>query len=358
MLTKQIFRSSILTIVVSAVLLTYSTDLSAQTPPLADCSGSLCPGLIDDPVGYQMLMSTAYNSEQDYYLITAMSTYVVGLKLTPSGDPIGGRITLTPSTYVYGNSVTYNPDRNEFLLVWRAEPTEIYGRYLDGDGHPLGNIFRLGTGREPRVQYSTVSKRYLTLWSSFADGVHYRMVSGDSTAAQPLLSGDALILSGVYNGRVAYSSGSDKHLIVFVKEYEGNVIGQEVWGRLVSGTGTPLTGVLGIGVGARNQAGPEVGYSSSNDRFLVTYSDYDSPGQYPDIMANLVESNGAVGARFNTTAGFAGSDVTGPISYNEATSKFVASWFEPFCHSRIPSLSMSRAILLSRSFKRLNSASE
>lgn len=301
---------------------------SSQTCPVVPPTLELPPGRIRNPDGggLQLFQSIAYNSVQDYYLAIyrAGSPRVIGI--TPSGS-VTPEIVVGPNTFVQSVNLVYNPDKNEFLALWRNDtPTDVYGRYLDGNGQPLGNPFLIGSGADVRGAYSTSSKRYLVLYSGIGIGTRYRVVAGDSSAPSPLLSGPVVVDSTGFSARIAYGSGANQFLIVFVKDL-APPNRAEVWGRFVSGDGGSVGGVIGIGVGFDNQQVPEIAYSEAADNYLVSFEDW-AAGNPPDVRFHLVSSAGVVGSRKNLTGTPGLWDTPGAIAFNSATGKYVGTWFE------------------------------
>ena len=163
--------------------------------------GSAPPGRIRNPTaGLEQFQDIAYNSSQDHYFVVYKGGSPRGLRLLPNGS-VSSEIILGPSQNVQGVSIDYNPDRNEFLVVWRYDsPLDVWARYLDGNGNPIGNPFFVGSGgTEPRVRYSTGSQRYVIVFSGIGLGTHYAVVAGDSTSASPLLIGKTTIDAAAFS---------------------------------------------------------------------------------------------------------------------------------------------------------------
>ena len=316
----------------------------------------IAPGRIINPGGLQLKMAVAYNSENDEYFLTYAGTRdglaqpaALGARLSPSGTLLGTEVVLSPASFVQDVSVAYNPDRNEYLVVWRNDgPADIFGRYLDGNGNPIGGFFGIATSGDPEVDpeiaYSTVSKRYMVLWQENRSNIPtivYRMIDGDSTSGTPLIGGEVTVESGALSSEVAYGSVSNRFLVVFSKE---TFFGQGVFGMFVAGDGSGVTsGLLTLDNGPNNQQTPRIAYAPSNDRWLVTFADWEQAGSNSaDVNAVLVNSAGTVVKQFfivatpragNPVSG--GWDVPGDVAFNETTGTFFATWrLEPSAFGR------------------------
>jgi hypothetical protein len=273
-----------------------------------------------------MFQDIAYNSDQDHYLVVYQAGDTRGLILTPAGS-VGSEIFFGPNLGVADVMAEYNPDRNEFLVVWRYDdPLQVWGRYATGDGSPIGSPFLIGTGGvEPRVVYNSANQRYIVVFSGIGLGANYAVVNGDSTGT-PLLLGKTSIDPFAFNARVAYSPNSNKFLITYVRDFNPPTRA-EVWGTFLNGNGFGLTSPIGIATGVENQEYPEVGHGTLNDEFMVAYENW-AGGGYPDIHYRLVSASGSVGVQRNLTPGSGSWDVTGPIAYDPFSHEFVASYFD------------------------------
>ncbi len=298
---------------------------NAQTCPVVPYpANELPPGRVRNPPGLQFFQAIAYNSENDFSLVSYKAGDARALGVNPDGT-IRPEVSLGPNINVQDVALAYNPDRNEFLATWRYDnPTNLYGRYLDGNGQPLGTPFFIGSAQESRVAYSPNNDKYMVAYSGIGIGVKFRMVGGDSTVGG--LSPEVVVDSLGFSGRVAYSSATNRFLIVYVRDFSAPTRA-DVRGRLVAGDGGSFaSGVLGIGTGEDNQQIPEVGWAASTDQFMVTFEDW-SVGGYPDVRYHFVTSAGAVSSRFNLTSSGPAWDNPGPITFSSSTGKLVATYF-------------------------------
>ncbi len=97
--------------------------------------------------------------------------------LSPGGV-FSGEAAISGNIGVTHVAAAYNPEDGTFLAVYRdGEPPEIYGRYLTGNGMPIGNSFFIGPGGAPHVAFSPESGRYVVTWEQLTSGfVRYRVI--------------------------------------------------------------------------------------------------------------------------------------------------------------------------------------
>ena len=249
----------------------------------------------------------------------------------------------------YQPSVAFNPDANEYLVVWGGAsgnpPTvpvevEISGQRLDGStGAEVGVddflISQMGPPGDwgfaawnPDVVYNAVRQEYLVVFMGSDDAG--ALVSGEFEIYGQRLSGataqevgpDDFRISDVgsdgdtrfstWDPVVAWGSGADVYLVAWHGDDDaGGLVDYEfeVFGQLLDGTGTELgtndfrisfAGPDGdTSYGARS---PDVAYDAVRDEFLVVWGGSDDVGGFglgrDEIFAQrLMEAGGvAIGS--------------------------------------------------------------
>lgn len=219
---------------------------------------------------------------------------------TPTVTPTGPTPTptTTPTLWIKTEPVVaYNPDRDEYLIVWsdcrnnpgapydcvygKQDYSDIYARRLAGNGTPLGSDIAIATGRLgqrlPSVAYLPTNRTYLIAWQ--------------------------------------------QHKKDFMQEADPDrsfyLYGYDVFGQRLSETGALLGGAIRLSEQFGNPANPdpddhqwhpEVEPHPSDGSFLVAWHDGRTRQLYPDlyrddendrttfkdIHAQVVEANGAL----------------------------------------------------------------
>ncbi len=302
----------------------------AISPSFAE---EIAPGHILNPLGLQLNFTCAYNSENDEYLIagtgfnstsgTQPQAFVV--HLSPAGT-VSGVTYLSPSSLVQEHDIAYNPDRNEYIVVWRNDNLAGYATYLDGNGNEIGSEFLFSSSaRSLRVDYSTVSNKYMVSFLSGSD-VYYRIIDGDSTSGTPLPEPRRLVQLAAFGPAIAYGSTPDKFLITYHQEAGGGNT-DNIYGRFVPGDGNPanMSGRLNIDTQPGLQQASHVAYASSVNRWMVVFSTWENGNR--DAKAALVAANGSV-VRTTWIATSPLWDVAQAVTYNSATDRFFVVWRE------------------------------
>ena len=164
-------------------------------------------GADSDPDAFAAGKDIGYDERDDRYLVVwdgrdaaPDKRSLFGQVLDGTGEPISGRVTLadqgpdgvTPFE-VLSPAVTWNPDANEFLVVWTGRPAagdgrDVFARRVGPDGSVLDAQPRRvsDTGpagadptrdaNEPHAAYNPAEHQYLVTWTSDDPGdVHFEV---------------------------------------------------------------------------------------------------------------------------------------------------------------------------------------
>jgi hypothetical protein len=152
--------------------------------------------------------AVAYNSATDEWLVTyQVGSQIRARRVQATGDRavLLGEIEVSEleDFPAHEPAVAYNPDGQEWMVVWSGngreaggDEYEIYGRRIDSNGHKLGEqatrMSKLGAAGDgafdseaPSVAYGLVAKTFLATWHAdhFADGA-FQVWAGRGFAAE------------------------------------------------------------------------------------------------------------------------------------------------------------------------------
>jgi hypothetical protein len=215
-------------------------------------------------------------------------------------------------------AVAYNPDRDQYLLVWHGEGTtdeefEIYGRLLDATGAPAGaqfQISRIGTDGDPlsdafeaAVSYNAEAKEYLVVWrgdvnpapgaplGALADNEYEvygqrladtgKEIGADDFRISDMGAADGDSNFDAFEPAVAYDSASNQYLVVWRGDDDAAPLVNdeyEIFGQRLSATGADL-GANDFRISHMGPDGsvlfaserPAVAYNSKQDEYLVAW---------------------------------------------------------------------------------------
>ncbi len=319
---------------------TWAWILTALLGPLTSYGTELFPGKITNPAGLQWNMNAVYNSARDEYLLAYSDGRALVGHLTPTGV-FSGQRAISGNSGVTHVALAYNPDANQYLLVWRnGSPNTIRGSYLTAEGNPIGSSFAIGNGGAVHLDYSPTSRLYIVSYSESLSGVkyiRYKMIRGDSSTTRPVVRGGNIASSNVLSDDVKWGGTAGKFLVAYVKDWSPDSRRADVVGKFVSADGTSVGSQFNIDANWENQAKPRLAYADDINRWLVAYEDWSEVGTSANMKASLVAPNQVIKARFQISRTTAW-DVPGPVIYNPSTRTFIASWRSAFSDTNIQSM--------------------
>jgi uncharacterized repeat protein (TIGR01451 family) len=333
--------------------------------------------------------AVAYNSNQnEFYVVWAADDPVATVdgKLEIYGQRVsvtdGSNIGLPQRISTMGDAtnalqydaqrpaVVYNPNVNEYLVVWQADDdslgdneVEIYAnRVSASSGNLLGSQIRVshttdaGSQRDAlntAVSYSTQSNRYLIVWQGDAQADNETEIYGallDDSGSEQVTDfristmgtdGDAS-----YRGQqpdVAYNSSTNEFYVVWSGDNPAQAAGAyEIYGRrLNAATGAFIGGQqrlsdMGSVDSDANFAAqkPAVAYSSDQNQYLVVWlGDDDTNGldnKYEIYGQRVLATNSEAGndTRISTTltAAAAYRAINPDVAYDASQDQYKVIW--------------------------------
>lgn len=218
-------------------------------------------------------------------------------------DPMIGDPTLVsdPRAVQDEFALAYNPDADEYLVVWGGYDTggasqDIQGQRLAADGTFLGGVITVTNAvadqKLPAIIYNGIRHEYLVVWSDYRDDpdgdIYARRLSADGS----LLGGDFLVAGTEAlqdTPAVAYNPNDDVYLTVWRDKESGTV---QLYGQIISASGV----LSGNHIVLYNQSGevrqPRVAYNASSGEFVAVWSHHDSAiyGQWLSGTGQLLDN--------------------------------------------------------------------
>jgi hypothetical protein len=320
--------------------------------------------------------AVAYNSVNDRFLVvwsgddtTDGENEIFGQLLGSDGSEIGPDFRVSDmgpdgSTLYRAEraAVVYNPDRNEFLVVWSGDDNtpplvdgefEVFGQRLNGaTGAEIGGDFRISDmGPDgnatyfvdsPTVTYNPDAKQYLVVWSGTdntppfvageyevfgqrLDGATGAEIGGDFRISD--MGPDGNPSYGAATPAVAYNPDAKQYLVVWSgADNTGLLVAEEleIFGQRLDGaTGAEVGGDFRIsdmgpdGNFLYRASSPAVAYNSGAQQYLVVWwGDDDTPplvdGEFEIFGQRL---DGATGAEIGGDFRVSHMGPDGNISY-------------------------------------------
>jgi len=267
------------------------------------------PELVSDPREMQGELALAYNPDRDEYLVVwggydsgGADSDLQGQRVAADGTPVGDLLTINQAV---GDqlepAVSYNAATQEYLVVWtdyRADPDgDVYGQRVSGDGNLAGSDFPVGATEtlqnRPDVAYNPTDNLYLAVWRDRRGPAVY--VYGQVIEANGVLSGTNF---AVYNGGGdnyqprAAYSGVNQEFLVIWSKWSSYILGQRL-----SGSGALL-----------DNSGTAADETSPTEAFTI--SEADGAQQHPAVAA---DGSGGYLAVWRDTDNDSSGDIHGQV---------------------------------------------
>jgi hypothetical protein len=231
-------------------------------------------------------------------------------------------------------SIVYNPDDNEYLVVWQTDAlteikgvNDIYGQRLNGStGQPIGISFRISNlsdgGRDrnsnqPAAVYNTTAHEYLIVWHGsglFRTEDEVSEIYGQRLSREGKELGSDFRISNTTDlgkvntsfvrassqGDVAWNSVNNQYLVVWKGMGQpDDVVKIEVYGQFLKANGEAIGNDFRISE-TTNQGNnfhadaPAVAYSSVNNQYLVVWSGGFKKESQTEVWGRGITDKGSV----------------------------------------------------------------
>jgi hypothetical protein len=246
-----------------------------------------------------------------------------------AGSRLGPSITAI-NTWSRGSAVAYDSKNSVYLVVSAFGSGPLRGRFVTADGALVGTEFLvqpLGDTHFPQLAYSPDANAgaggFLVTWhqtESFGATPHARLVS--YVAGNPVIGADLLLApEGSFweqAAHVAYSTTSREFLVTWR--------GPGIRAQRVSILGTKLGGLIPV-TATPNYRDPSVAYNPNTNEFLIVFSGWDNTSALVSARRIAAGTGALLGAE--TLIQRASGTYITELSYNPATNRFLAAWYQP-----------------------------
>ena len=195
--------------------------------------------------------AVAYNNQRQEYLVVWNGSddlpYIYGQRVSRNGDLIGSAFLISQTAGAVSHAdVAYNPDRNEYLVVYQSEDTNsgIFGMRINANGGAVHEERIIAydpdfSHRYPAVAYSPDTDNYLVTWQKEQGsyrGIEVRTLAGDDTVTT---MGDKLQVTGMILGAqpsfpdVACNRSNDECLVVWQQRFNSTAEDNDVKGQRI-----------------------------------------------------------------------------------------------------------------------------
>jgi hypothetical protein len=299
----------------------------------------------------QQYPAVAYNSTHNEFIVawqdnnTANSSWdIKGQVITAGGAPTRTVFTIAtrpdPSGYASDQqnpAVTYNPDNDEYLVVWQDNwsaaypyivPHDIYGVRLSRSGAQLGSLIAISVAanhqQNPAVVYDHSAHRYMVVWEdSRSDGwdIYGQRLGSDGT----LIGNNCALVTAAGEQRfpdLAYNSQDQVYLLTW-QDHRGS--DWDIYAERVQPDCQPRPEFT-ISIVAGDQQLPAVVYSPQKNEYLIVWQDKRGGEANEDIYGQRVAANDTLQGSECPIAVTAGKQTAPGVGYNSQADEHLIVW--------------------------------
>jgi hypothetical protein len=186
----------------------------------------------------------------------------------------------------YEPAIAYNSLHDEYLVVWSnlrggGATTDIYARRVRGDGSLLSNFTITHNANfhnfAPDVAYNPQQDEYLVVWT-----YNSVMTGNDIWARRIKWNGSDLNLpqyqeftigrqtDAQHSPAVAYNSDAGEYLVVYQNTWSGG--GQDIDAERVRASDGAALGWVNIAAGGGYRSFPDVAYNAASKYYMIAYT--------------------------------------------------------------------------------------
>jgi len=342
------------------VLVAGTLALAIQTPDVAMAGSPIGgPFLVGDEDVPTASPAVAYNSIWDEYLVVWQNDRpgfddIYAQLVSEDGDLVGGRrvITWGADTERRYPDVAYNPNWNEYLVVWEhydhaTGSFSIRGQRVSWEGEPTGGEILISSGGpvsgwQPKVAHAFTSGMFLVVWESHTQGGVSNDVKGQLIAnGGGLVGGNFDVALGDWSFSheqpdLAYNRGSNEFLVAWQQE-DKNASLYDVYARIVRPDGSMPPSTIEIARYTAHSTAPAVGAIPAaipGGQYLVAWELQYGPSNR-NIMARFVKGDGSTPGPGFYVCSRGDDEVRPAVAGNERSASYLVSWTQSMGWSNI-----------------------
>ena len=335
------FRKTVLLAVagLASLLLAASAPIGTIPFPLSNVSNT--PGHLDEvrsAVTFNTGFMRTYFAVWQQNSADGLNTSVYGRLVNSNGLLNGYPVMFSPAAGVnIDPDVVYNPDNDQYLIVYARNNAGIYGLIIGNAGSTVLAEFPIASGPlvtdwyyRPAAAYSTVSHQYLVTWThnhNGFQGIEARTITNVGGTLGSIWDVTGLLTSDPDYADVAWSSPNNEFLIVWNKTAtpatDMDVYGRRIQMDTSAGPAGSVFTILGSSDGESYPAVASIARTSGTGQYLVVCQTHTSLGAY-FVDGQLVGQAGVLeGGRLFV------SNSTGhvpAVAGNSASQEYLAAW--------------------------------
>jgi hypothetical protein len=212
------------------------------------------------------------------------------------------KVTQTPGSHFHP-AVACNSTNGQYFVVWEDQSNKgympIYGQFFDKYGSTLGTNFCVTDPGvyvdclRPSLAYNPNQNEFLLVWEDWTDATNINIGGQRVDITTGKILGSKIAISTANYGQkypqIAYNALDNIYLVAW-EDYRNPMTGPDIYGQFVENNGTLSGANFAIGVASDHQGAPSV--ASGVHEFIVTFDDNRNlKTTLGDIYAQRVDSS-------------------------------------------------------------------
>ncbi len=247
----------------------------------------------------------------------------------------------TAAVLSFNQRLSYDSVNNRFLVVYyESSGPNYYGQFLNPDGTAYGSSFQITdsnanvaspTPTMVSIAYDYINKRFLAAWTDNRDGnynIYGQFIKSGETLSSPANFPITDNSNTQSYPKTAYDSTNQRFLVVWTDSREGSY---DIYGQIVNSSGSLYGTLLAdnfsiCSLTSLTQQNPSLAFDKINSRFLVIWEDGRNGGY--DIYGQLVNSDHTLnGTDFQITSA-TDNQYSPSLEFDEVNQRYMAVWYD------------------------------
>jgi hypothetical protein len=238
-------------------------------------------------------------------------------------------------------SIAYDDANRRYLVVYESGQN-IYGKFVDQFGKPLGAEFVVaessGRSRSPSAIFDGVNRRYLVTWTNLNE-VTSTDIFGQLVNADGDLLGDQIRISSApeiqSEAKSSFDPSTQTFLIVWQDYRNKDISAYDIYAQRLDSNGNRVGDNFAISIdidnpglyASNNQSLPSVAHNDTTHSFLVSWTDYRETATAGRIYGQLISNHGSLlGANFTISENISDHQTHSSTTYDQANQRYIIVW--------------------------------
>lgn len=331
------YRKWIPSIALALSLLAVTAAVALSWSDLDPVTGAGPDFMVSLPLDHQADPSVAYNPDGDQYLVVwwdsrGSNANIYGQLFSSSGIPQDDNFVVSNAAGEQSYPViAYNSTDHNYMVVWRdkrgGSDYDVYGQVISSTGVLSGTNFAINTDANDQKPWDMVydpnANHYLTVWVDVGDD---RVEGQLLSPAGGLIGTNAFsIAAGGRVTRAAYNNNRNSYMVVY--HYEEAAGNRDIYGQAVAADGSLSGSAFPICNDDADQIYPNLEFNSNTKEYLVVWQDERNDATTStDLYARHIDEDGNAQGSEIVVSNADDAQKRPDVAYNSRINQWLVAW--------------------------------